>query len=608
MGLSNNLTDTTREVDVIIAGGGTAACIIAGRLAEADPALSILIIERGQDNYNVPTVTNPALFLSHLAPTSKTAIFYKGNKASQLGDREPIVPCGGTLGGGSAINFMMYTRAQRSDYDSWQTPGWSADELLPYLKKLETYHGDDPDNVHGRDGPVHVSDGTYRAVGPESDFIDAASQVGWPEIPDLQNLKAINGFQRWKRYVSTDGKRQDTAHRYLHPLLQDGEHPNLHVLTESSVVRILFDEDKKATGVECVPTADFQVTLGLAKQPTQTIKAKKMVIVSSGACGTPSVLERSGLGDPSVLKRAGVPMVVDLPGVGRDYQDHHLLLYPYHTSLQPDETIDAILSGRSDVPKLMQEKDKLLGWNAIDVCAKLRPEESEVEALGPEFKAAWDRDFKTAPDRPLMLTGLVSCFLGDPSTIPAGQYATVGNYTGYPYSRGHLHITGPQCGDELDFDVGYLTDPHDIDLKKQVWAYKKSREIMRRTKMYRGELSLGHPPFPSGSSAACITTESPLSSESIKDIEYSAEDDALIEKWIRENLNTTWHSLGTAKMAPRDEYGVVDRDLNVYGTKGLKIADMSVPPVNVGANTNNTALVIGEKAADIIIKELGLKA
>ncbi|KAH7146719.1 alcohol oxidase-like protein [Dactylonectria estremocensis] len=604
MGLSTTLADAVREVDVIIVGGGTAGCIVAGRLAGADPSLSILVIEQGQDNYNVPTITNPALFLSHLAPTSTTAIFYKGNKAAQLGDREAIVPSGGTLGGGSSINFMMYTRAQRSDFDSWNTPGWSADEVLPYLKKLETYHGEDPDNIHGRDGPIHVSDGTLRSVNPESDFIKAAGEIGWPEIPDLQNLKSINGFQRWKRYVSPDGKRQDTAHRYLHPVLRDGQHPSLHVLVESSVVRILFDENKKAIGVECIPTPTFQPATGLAKQPKQTIKARKLVVVSSGACGTPPILERSGLGDPKILERAGVPVVVDLPGVGRDYQDHNLVLYPYRTNLRPDETLDGILSGRSDAAQMMQENHKLLGWNGIDISAKLRPTDSEIAELGTEFQAAWDKDFKHVPDRPLMLMGLVSCFLGDPTTVPPGQYVTTGNYTGYPYSRGHMHITGPEYGDPLDFDVGFLTDQYDIDLKKQVWAYKKQREIMRRTKMYRGELSLGHPAFLPNSPAACIETEAALSG--VKDIAYSADDDKAIEKWIRENLNTTWHSIGTAKMAPKEDFGVVDGSLNVYGTKGLKIADLSIPPENVGANTNNTALVVGEKAADIIIKELGL--
>lgn len=122
--------------------------------------------------------------------------------------------------------------------------------------------------------------------------------------------------------------------------------------------------------------------------------------------------------------------------------------------------------------------------------------------------------------------------------------------------------------------------------------------------MYRGELAAGHPRFSSTSTAACIETNTSLSD--VEDLEYSAEDDDAIEQWLRENINTTWHSLGTAKMAPQENMGVVDEKLNVYGVRALKIADMSIPPENVGANTNSTALLIGEKAADIIIQELGL--
>lgn len=190
--------------------------------------------------------------------------------------------------------------------------------------------------------------------------------------------------------------------------------------------------------------------------------------------------------------------------------------------------------------------------------------------------------------------------------MPVGQYVTVGTYTAYPYSRGHMHITGPEVSDTLDFDVGFFSDENDIDLKKQMWAYKKQREIMRRTKMYRGELAVGHPKFAAGSKAACIEIDSPLSEADVKDIEYSAEDDAAIEQWLRENIGTTWHSLGTAKMAPREQMGVVKPNLDVYGVENLKVVDLSIPPENVGANTNNTALVIGEKAADIIMRELGL--
>lgn len=166
-----------------------------------------------------------------------------------------------------------------------------------------------------------------------------------------------------------------------------------------------------------------------------------------------------------------------------------------------------------------------------------------------------------------------------------------------------MHITGPKHDSPLDFDVGYFSDANDIDLKKQLWAYKKQREIMRRTSYYRGELAAGHPKFPEGSAAAVAeNVDGPL--KDVQDLVYTKEDDAAIEQWLRENVNTTWHSLGTCKMAPREENGVVDGSLNVYGVKGLKVADLSIPPENVGANTNNTALVIGEKAADIILQEL----
>lgn len=354
------------------------------------------------------------------------------------------------------------------------------------------------------------------------------------------------------------------------------------------------------------PNPAYQAEIGLSTHPKLTVKARKLVVAACGACGTPAVLERSGLGGSQVLKKAGVEQIADLPGVGHDYQDHNLIFYPYRTSLTPEETTDAYLSGRLNRSEFIASKaGPMLGWNTIDVCSKIRPTDEAIKALGPEFQAAWDKDFKNEPNKPLMLTGVVNSYLGDQSTIPAGQYVSVANYTAYPYSRGHMHITGPNLNDDLDFDVGFFSDPNDIDIKKQIWAYKNQREIMRRTKMYRGELALGHPKFPEGSQAACHERDGPLEGD-IADIVYTAEDDKAIEQFLRENINTTWHSLGTAKMAPLEQNGVVDKNLNVHNVKGLKIVDLSIAPENVGANTNNTALVIGEKGADIIAKELGL--
>jgi alcohol oxidase len=180
-------------------------------------------------------------------------------------------------------------------------------------------------------------------------------------------------------------------------------------------------------------------------------------------------------------------------------------------------------------------------------------------------------------------------------------------FTGYPYSRGSIHVTGPEIDDKLDFNTGFFSDPLGVDVKKHVWIYKKQREIFRRMKTCRGELPGGHPTFPPDSTAVYI----PPSNESVEDIQdivYSAEDDKIIEEWARGHVETTWHSMGTCKMAPREEGGVVDERLNVYGLQGLKVVDLSIPPLNVAANTMNTAVAIAEKAVDMIIEDLGLGA
>lgn len=257
-------------------------------------------------------------------------------------------------------------------------------------------------DTHGSDGPVQISDGTFRAERSTDDFIQAITQVGWHEVEDLQDLDSNNGVQRAKHFISPDGKRQDSAHAYLHPKLQDGGHPNLHVLVESQVVRVLFD-GKRAVGVEYQPNPAFQ-----GDGAVKSVTARKLVVVAAGALGSPLVLERSGVGNPEILKRAGVTPVEELPGVGLNFQDHHLLAYPYKSSLNPDETFDAIAGGRVDPGELVASNAKIVGWNAQDIACKLRPTDADVAALGPEFQAVWDRDFKNNPDKPLMLLSPLS--------------------------------------------------------------------------------------------------------------------------------------------------------------------------------------------------------
>lgn len=277
--------------------------------------------------------------------------------------------------------------------------------------KFETYHGKGNPELHGFDGPIHVSDGTFRNTKVEDDVLQAAAAVGWPEIKDLQDLDSNNGFERWLRYISPDGKRQDTARKYLHDKLEGNKYPNLHILVESKVVRVLLDDEKRAIGVEYTPNPSFQLQLAATQHPKRTVKARKLVVVSCGACGTPSVLERSGVGDPKILQRAGVPVAVDLPGVGYEYEDHNIILYPYRTGPEPHETADWIFRDSEQRQALVDSKHPQIGWNTVELSSKLRPTEAQVDELGPEFRVAWDKDFKDVPNRPLMLTAVISAYV-----------------------------------------------------------------------------------------------------------------------------------------------------------------------------------------------------
>lgn len=212
-------------------------------------------------------------------------------------------------------------------------------------------------------------------------------------------MNTNNGIQRALRYISPDGKRQDTAFCYLHPRLQDGNHPNLHVLVQSRVVKVLFDETKSANGVVYAPAQSSGF---------RTVKAAKMVIVSSGACGTPLVLERSGVGDPTILTRAGIEITAKVPGVGATYEDHHVSSAPYRSSLDTRETLDGFVNGKFDIPALMGSNDEILGWNGLEVTGKLRPGPSDIASLGPDFEAEWNKTFANNPNKPMIGLTLVA--------------------------------------------------------------------------------------------------------------------------------------------------------------------------------------------------------
>jgi len=223
--------------------------------------------------------------------------------------------------------------------------------------------------------------------------------------------------------------------------------------------------------------------------------------------------------------------------------------------------------------------------------------------MSPEFDRRWSSYFANAPDKPVMLVLQIAAVGGKNPEVPRGF--VFGYFPGYPASTGRVHITsGLDPYAKLDFEPGYLDDPADIVILR--WAYKHVREIARRMEYYQGDVVAGHPTFAEGSQAATQLARKPVEI-SASNIVYSKEDDDAIDDFHRRNIQTSWHSIGTCAMKPRDQGGVVDERLNVYGVQNLKIADLSITPDNVGANTYNTAIAVGEKAAVIIAEDLGIK-
>ncbi|KAJ7130938.1 GMC oxidoreductase-domain-containing protein [Mycena filopes] len=591
----------TTQYDIILAGGGATACVVAGRLAAADPSLRILIIEAGKHTKDISTHTQPGRYFTNLATGGDTFTFHVAKPSESLGNRLCIIPSGKGMGGGSIVNFLMYTRASPSDYDDWEkleNPGWGAKDLIPLSNKAETV---EPNmKGHGTSGPIKITGGMetnvtrqYLAVAKARDkergFTDDANDI---------SVASVNTYSPWLRYVSPEGKRSDTAHYYVY---NQAHNKNLQILAHCRVKRVIFEGDR-AVGVEYIshdPDASD-------KEAVVTVKASRLVVLAGGAFGSPAILERSGIGAPAVLKAHGIPQIVDLPGVGENYNDHNLMIIPYHTT-DDEITMDEIFRGTPEQVKVHEDLwlrggKGIMATNGIESGIKIRPTAKDLEVLGPTFRQRWQDFYASRPDKPLAWVGPLVGYTGGNFSLE-GKYFSVGYYSDYPASTGRTHITSSDPFKPLEVEPGFLDKPEDLAVLR--WMYKWSREMARRMDAYRGEYALEHPKFGAGSAAACAKANGPVPMDA-PDIVYSPEDDEAIDLFHRATVSSTWHSLGTCAMKPRSQGGVVDHRLNVYGVKSLKVADLSIAPSNVGSNTYSSALVIGEKAALIIAEELGI--
>ncbi|KAI0247173.1 alcohol oxidase-like protein [Lactifluus subvellereus] len=618
------------EYDIIIAGGGSAGCVVAGRLAAADPNLRILVLEAGPTTYNDPAHTLPSRLFTHFAPGSRTMSVHTSQPCAALGGRSTIMRCGQCLGGGGSINFMMYNRASASDYDDWETeyqnPGWGSYDLIPLLKKTETYQVTAGGPTHGANGPLKVSEGgLFTDLGQQ--FLDVSRSLDpdralAPSDTDTNDLSTINVYARWPKCVhglwgasyesinvanrwidAETGNRSDVPHHMIYPLKET--RPNLHILTGVHVQHVTFDSENCATGVAFIVNPLFHLD---GPKETRTVRGTKLVVLSAGSFGTPGILERSGIGSKGVLERVGVEQCVELPGVGGNYQDHNNLFVPCFAADEA-QAIDAIsvMKERSTVfttAEFAKTKKSLLAYNGVDAGIKWRPNPSELAELGPEFKEVWDSYFANAPDKPVLWIGIFSALIGHASLGPPRKYFTVAAFTIPRRTRTRAHHRWRDVSAPIDFVPGYLESMADV--KPLMWGYKFVREIARRMPHFRGEPAAMHPAFnPSGTAAIVEHAEGPIAFDAAP-IAYSEEDERALEAHTRAKMDSAFHALGTCAMKSREQGGVVDSRLNVYGVRRLKLADLSIAPGNVAANTYSTALVIGEKAAVIIAEELGI--
>ncbi|KAI0310131.1 hypothetical protein OF83DRAFT_1178887, partial [Amylostereum chailletii] len=473
---------------------------------------------------------------------------------------------------------------------------------------VETYQIKEDAETHRYNGPLKVSyGGIFTNVGRQCLEVAKAldpRRDGGPDA-DLNDTVSVNKYGRWQKWIDAKtGRRSDVPHHFIY---NQSSNPNLQYATGVHVKRVTLT-DGRATGVEFTWNSRFHPA---ADRKVHTVRASRMVLLSAGTWGSPGILERSGIGSAEILKRVDIPVKVDLPGVGNGYQDHNLVFIPYKAADEAD-TLDAIARGDEDALKdetatWLQTGGGIMAHNGIDGGVKLRPFADELPAFGSEFKEVWDGYYAAAPDKPLLwVVAEAMLVTPEPRAFPARKYYSMGYFSYffhmYPMARGHVHITdGDDAAAPVDFRSGMA------DVTPLTWAYKYTREIARRMPLFRGEVESLHPPFAEDSQAKIIASaEGPVGINTER-IVYTKEDEEVLEKHIRRIVSTPWHSLGACAMKPRGSGGVVDSKLNVYGVTGLKIADMSIAPGNVGSNTYSTAVMIGEKAALIIGEELGIK-
>jgi len=527
------------EFDYVVVGGGSAGCVVAARLSE-DPSVSVCLLEAGGEGRDV-LIRVPLGFAAAMPKGINSWDFHTVPQAGFNG-RRGFQPRGKTLGGSSAINAMIYARGPRSDYDNWASmgnPGWSFDDVLPYFKKSEAnaIHGDSP--LHGADGPLHVTN--LRSPSPLNDvFLDACQAHGIPFNPDL-NGEAHHGCYH-VQVTQKDGERLSAAAAFIHPNL---DRPNLDVRTGAHILKVLFDQ-RTAVGV------DYE-----QGGRTRTVRARREVIMSAGAFGTPQILMASGLGPGAHLQEMGIRPVLDVAGIGQNLQDHISALLIYRAKIN-DDTVGISPTGVARLLKAMWTWRR----HRTGLMTSCAAESGVYYRTSPDVEVS-DMEME-------LIVGI-----GDDHgrKLHLGHGYSAHLLLARPKSVGEVRLASPDTRVDPLIDPRYFSHPYDMETL--IKGTQIALDIMNSGPFdpYRGEML----------------------------IHYDRNDPRQIERTLRDHADTEYHACGTCKMGPDDDpMAVVDAQLRVRGISGLRIADASVMPCVTSNNTNAAVIMIGEKAADMI--------
>ncbi|HET8597336.1 MAG TPA: GMC family oxidoreductase N-terminal domain-containing protein [Castellaniella sp.] len=543
---ASSRTDAEDAYDYIVVGAGSAGCVLANRLS-ADGRTRVLLLEAGGSDRRFWI----RLPIGYGKTYYQTAVnwMYMTEPVPGLAGKPSYWPRGKVLGGSSSINAMVWIRGNAADYDGWRdagNPGWSWQDVLPYFKRSET-NAAGADAWRGGEGPVFVSDVSASVHPLCQDFFQAGRQAGLPFNADFNGAsqEGVGPYQ----ICMKDGWRMSAARAYLRPARGRS---NLEVRTHAMVERILFD-GRRTVGV-----------CGTRHGRPWQARARAEVVLCAGAIETPALLQRSGVGPAGLLQSLQIPVICDSPAVGRNLQDHLGVDYLFR-SRKPSLN-NALSPWWGRVGAALQFAWARRGPLALSINQAGGFLRSTPAALRPDLQLYFSPlsyTRATPGTRPLM----------HPDPFPA---FLLGVSNCRPHSRGEIRIRTPDAAHAPSIQPAYLSEPEDVRI-----LLAGVRHLRRLASMPALSAVIERELRPGGD---CLS------------------EDALIRD-IHENAWSVFHPACTCRMGPDPRTSVVDARLRVHGLERLRIADASIFPALVSGNTNAPVIMVGEKAADLILAD-----